>query len=155
MCSGARQGTSRGGSNIGDHLHSLALKRAYEPAEPSDGLRVLVERLWPRGLSKARAHIDLWLKDVAPSTELRKWYGHEPARFAGFRRRYEAELAAEPARSALAQLRELVEREHVTLVFAARDHNLSNAAVLCDLLRGGEQHGSMQESRSESAPRNL
>jgi uncharacterized protein YeaO (DUF488 family) len=153
MCSGARQGTSRGGSNIGDHLQSLALKRAYEPAEPSDGLRALVERLWPRGLSKAHAHIDVWLKDVAPSTELRKWYGHEPARFAEFRRRYEAELAAEPARAALTRLRELVEREHVTLVFAARDPNLSNATVLRDLLRG-EQHGSLQESGSESAPRN-
>ena len=106
--------------------------------EPGDGLRVLVERLWPRGLSKARAHIDLWLKDVAPSTELRKWYGHEPARFAEFRRRYEAELAAEPARSALARLREMVERERVTLVFAAHDPELSNAAVLRDLLHGDE-----------------
>lgn len=106
--------------------------------EPGDGLRVLVERLWPRGLSKARAHIDLWLKDVAPSTELRKWYGHEPARFAEFRRRYEAELAAEPARSALARLREMVERERVTLVFSAHDPELSNAAVLRDLLHGDE-----------------
>jgi len=106
--------------------------------EPGDGLRVLVERLWPRGFSKARAHIDLWLKDVAPSTELRKWYGHESARFAEFRRSYESELAAEPARSALARLRELVEREYVTLVFAAHDPELSNAAVLRDLLRGDE-----------------
>ena len=134
----ARQRRSRGGCDIGDHAQSLALKRAYEPVEPGDGLRVLVERLWPRGLSKARAHIDLWLKDVAPSTELRKWYGHEPARFAEFRRRYESELAAEPARSALARLREMVEREHVTLVFAAHDPELSNAAVLRDLLRGDE-----------------
>jgi uncharacterized protein YeaO (DUF488 family) len=116
---------------------------------------VLVERLWPRGLSKARAHIDLWLKDVAPSTDLRKWYDHEPARFAEFRRRYEAELAAEPARSALARLRELVERQHVTLVFAAHDPQLSNAAVLRDLLRRDEQRGSAQASESESAPRNL
>ena len=113
--------------------------------EPGDGLRVLVERLWPRGLSKARTHIDLWLKDVAPSTELRKWYGHEPARFAEFRRRYEAELAAEPARSALARLRGLVERERVTLVFAAHDPELSNAAVLRDLLRGDEQSGGNAE----------
>jgi uncharacterized protein YeaO (DUF488 family) len=129
--------------------------RAYEPVEPGDGLRVLVERLWPRGLSKACAHIDLWLKDVAPSTDLRKWYDHEPARFAEFRRRYEAELAAEPARSALARLRELVERQHVTLVFAAHDPQLSNAAVLRDLLRRDEQRGSAQASESESAPRNL
>ena len=123
--------------------------------EPGDGRRVLVERLWPRGLSKARAHIDLWLKDVAPSTELRKWNGHEPARFAEFRRRYEAELAAEPARSALTRLRELVERERATLVFAAHDPELSNAAVLRDLLRGDEWSGGIQESGSESASRNL
>lgn len=153
MRSSARQRTSRGGRIIGNHAQSVALKRAYEPAEPSDGLRVLVERLWPRGLSKARAHIDLWLKDVAPSTESRKWYGHEPARFAEFRRRYETELAVEPARSALARLRELVERQHVTLVFAARDPNLSNATVLRDLLRSDGQPSGMQES--ESATTNL
>ncbi len=116
---------------------------------------MLVERLWPRGLSKARAHVDLWPKDVAPSTELRKWYGHEPVRFAEFRRRYEAELAAEPARSALTRLRELVESERVTLVFAVHDPKLSNATVLRDLLRGDEQPSGMQESESESAPRNL
>jgi uncharacterized protein YeaO (DUF488 family) len=136
--SSARQRIRRGGCDIEDHEQSLALKRVYEPVEPGDGLRVLVERLWPRGLSKARAHIDLWLKDVAPSTELRKWYGHEPAHFADFRRRYELELAAEPARSALTRLRELVERERVTLVFAAHDPELSNAAVLRDLLHGDE-----------------
>ena len=118
---------------------SVALKRAYETPEASDGVRVLVERLWPRGLSKGRAHTGMWLKDVAPSHELRKWYGHDPARFAEFRRRYEAELAAEPARSALAQLRELAAREHVTLVFAAHDAELSNAAVLRDLLRRAER----------------
>jgi uncharacterized protein YeaO (DUF488 family) len=109
---------------------------------------VLVERLWPRGLSKAHAHIDVWLKDIAPSAELRKWYGHEPARFAEFHRRYEAELGTEPARSALTRLRELEEREHVTLVFAARDSKLSNAAVLRDLLRGDKQPTGMQESES-------
>ena len=134
----ALQRRSRGGCDIGDHAQSLALKRAYEPVEPGDGLRVLVERLWPRDLSKARAHIDLWLKDVAPSTELRKWYGHEPARFAEFHRWYEEELAAEPAGSALTRLRELGELERVTLVFAAHDPELSNAAVLRDLLHGDE-----------------
>ena len=86
---------------------------------------------------------------------MRKWYGHEPARFAEFRRRYEAELTAEPARSALTRLREQVEREHVTLVFAAHDPKLSNAAVLRDLLRGDEQPRDVQESGPESAPRNL
>jgi uncharacterized protein YeaO (DUF488 family) len=116
---------------------------------------VLVERLWPRGLSKARAHIDLWLKDVAPSAELRKWYGHEPDRFVEFRRRYEEELAAEPARSALAQLRDLMERERVTLVFAAHDPQLSNAMVLRDLLRGGEELGRILESGAPAATENM
>ncbi len=120
--------------------HSLALKRVYESPETSDGTRVLVERLWPRGLSKERAHVDVWLKDVAPSHELRKWFGHDPARFAEFRRRYEAELAADPARSTLVELRELAAREHVTLVFAAHDAEFSNAGVLRDLLRGAERH---------------
>lgn len=118
--------------------HTVGLKRVYEAPDESDGTRVLVERLWPRGLSKGRAHVDVWLKEVAPSHDLRKWYGHDPARFAEFRRRYEAEIAAEPARSALAQLRELAARQHVTLVFAAHDTELSNAAVLRDLLSGAE-----------------
>ena len=112
----------------------VALKRVYEPPEPTDGTRVLVERLWPRGLSKARAQVDLWLKEVAPSPELRTWYGHDPAKFAEFRRRYEAELAAEPARAALARLRELAQHEQVTLVVAAHDLEHSTAPVVRDLL---------------------
>lgn len=117
----------------------VTLKRVYETPDASDGLRVLVERLWPRGLSKERARVDVWLKDIAPSHELRKWYGHDPTRFAEFRRRYEEELAVEPARSALAQLREMASRERVTLVFAAHDAELSNAAVLRDILRQDER----------------
>ncbi|HKW19837.1 MAG TPA: DUF488 family protein [Ktedonobacterales bacterium] len=124
---------------MASEAQSVALKRAYETPEASDGVRVLVERPWPGGLSKDRAHLGMWLKDVAPSRELRKWYGHDPARFAEFRRRYEAELAADLARSSLAQLRELAAREHVTLVFAAHDAELSNAAVLRDLLRRAER----------------
>src|SRR5579872_7465413 len=124
---------------MASEAQAVALKRVYETPDASDGMRVLVERLWPRGLSKERAHVDVWLKDVAPSHELRKWYGHDPDRFVEFRRRYEAELAAEPARAALAELRELVAHDHVTLVFAAHDAELSNAAVLCDLLRGSGQ----------------
>lgn len=119
---------------MADDTPAVALKRAYETPEAGDGTRVLVERLWPRGLSKERARVDVWLKDVAPSHELRKWYGHDPARFAEFRRRYEAELASEPARSALAELRKLARRGRVTLVFAAHDSERSNAAVLRDHL---------------------
>lgn len=113
----------------------VALKRVYETPSAGDGIRVLVERLWPRGLSKERAHVDVWLKAIAPSAELRKWYSHDPAKFDEFRCRYEAELASEPAHAALLELRELVARDHATLVFATHDAELSNAAVLRDLLR--------------------
>ena len=112
----------------------VELKRVYETPEPSDGLRVLVERLWPRGLSKERAQVDLWLKDIAPSPELRTWYGHDPARYAEFRRRYDAELDAEPAKQALARLREVARHQKVTLVVAAHDLEHSTAPVIRDLL---------------------
>ncbi len=115
----------------------IRLKRVYDESGPGDGTRVLVERLWPRGLAKERAHIDLWLKEVAPSHDLRRWFGHDPEKFAEFRRRYQAELAAEPARKALATLRDLAQREPVTLVFAAHDTVYNNAVVLRDLLQDG------------------
>jgi uncharacterized protein YeaO (DUF488 family) len=112
----------------------VALKRVYEEPEPGDGTRVLVERLWPRGFSKQRAQVDLWLKEIAPSSELRNWYSHDPAKFTEFRHRYETELASEAGQAALAQLRDLVKQGPVTLVFAAHDAEHSNAAVLHDLL---------------------
>jgi uncharacterized protein YeaO (DUF488 family) len=112
----------------------VAQKRVYDEPDPSDGVRVLVDRLWPRGLSKERAHVDIWLKDVAPSRELRVWFGHDPAKFEEFRRRFEAELAADPARSALAELREMARARQVTLVFAAHDTEHCNAVVLRELL---------------------
>ena len=113
---------------------SIALKRAYEEPATSDGTRVLVERLWPRGLSKERAHIDLWLKDVAPSTELRQWFHHDPQKFPEFRRRYKAELQSEAAQEGLTRLREIAKQGQLTLVFAAHDAEHSNAVVLRDLL---------------------
>ena len=113
---------------------TVAQKRVYEEPEPGDGVRVLVDRLWPRGLSKERAQVDVWLKDVAPSRELRVWFGHDPAKFAEFRRRYEAELTEEPGRSAFAELREMARAKHVTLVFAAHDTEHCNAVVLRELL---------------------
>jgi len=113
----------------------VAIKRVYDEPGESDGMRVLVDRLWPRGFSKERAHIDLWLKEIAPSNELRTWFSHDPAKFEEFRHRYEAELASGAAQDALARLRELVRQQHpVTLVFAARDAEHSNAAVLRELL---------------------
>lgn len=119
----------------------IALKRVYDEPEPGDGTRVLVERLWPRGFSKERAHVDVWLKEIAPSHELRTWYGHDPQKFAEFRRRYEAELASATGEAALAQLRDLARQGPLTLVFAARDTEHSNATVLRDLLLRDTQRG--------------
>ncbi len=116
------------------HTVSVALKRAYDEPAASDGTRVLVERLWPRGISKARAHIDLWLKDVAPSTQLRTWYHHDPQKFPEFRRRYQAELTSEAAQAALTRLRDIAKQGQLTLVFAAHDTAHSNAVILRDLL---------------------
>jgi uncharacterized protein YeaO (DUF488 family) len=113
----------------------VALKRVYDEPAPGDGTRVLVERLWPRGLSKERAHVDVWLKEVAPSNELRTWYRHDPNKFAEFRRRYEDELASQTGQEALTKLREMARQGPVTLVFATRDTEHSNAAVLHDLLQ--------------------
>jgi uncharacterized protein YeaO (DUF488 family) len=112
----------------------IRLKRAYEPAEASDGHRVLVERLWPRGLRKANAHLDEWLKDVAPSHELRRWFAHDPSRFSEFRERYKRELRAEPARTALAGLAKRAARGTVTLVYSAHDEAHNNAVVLARAL---------------------
>ncbi|WP_337170969.1 DUF488 domain-containing protein [Gemmatimonas aurantiaca] len=111
--------------------HTVALKRAYDPPSPEDGKRVLVDRLWPRGVSKAEAHIDLWLKDVAPSTDLRTWFAHDPAKWGEFERRYRAELAKNPA---LEELRELVATHSVTLVYGAKDTEHNQAVVLQRLL---------------------
>lgn len=116
----------------------VAQKRVHDPPDPGDGLRVLIDRLWPRGLSKERAQVDLWLQDVAPSRELRVWFGHDPAKFEEFRRRYEAELATDPARPALEELRRLARAQQVTLLFAAHDAEHCNATVLRELLARGE-----------------
>ena len=113
---------------------TVALKRVYDEPEPGDGTRVLVDRLWPRGLSKERAHIDLWLKEIAPSSELRTWFGHDPEKFAEFRCRYENEIASEAGQTALAKLRDQAKQGPVTLVFAARDTEHANAVVLRGLL---------------------
>ncbi|CBL46334.1 Conserved hypothetical protein [gamma proteobacterium HdN1] len=107
------------------------VKRAYEAPEKTDGERILVDRLWPRGLKKENADIDLWLKDVAPSTELRKWFGHDPEKWAEFQKRYKAELKGN---TALDELREHSHKGHITLVFSAHDEEHNNAIVLQQLL---------------------
>jgi uncharacterized protein YeaO (DUF488 family) len=106
----------------------IKLKRAYEPASSADGLRILVERLWPRGVSKQRAKIDLWLKELAPSPELRKWYSHDPARWPQFRKRYQAELKGHG--DVLALLKFVAQDRQVTFVYAASDEERNSARVL-------------------------
>jgi uncharacterized protein YeaO (DUF488 family) len=111
---------------------AVFLKRVYDPPAAADGKRVLVDRVWPRGVTKDAAKLDLWLKDVAPSTALRKWFGHDPARWPAFRERYRAELADNPA---LDVLKTLVRTEkRVTLLYAARDTQHNQAVVLHELL---------------------
>lgn len=110
----------------------IAIKRVYDPPNPSDGFRVLVDRLWPRGITKKKAALDLWAKDIAPSTELRQEFNHRPEKFAEFRSRYWLELARNQA---LAAFRLELKRPKVTLVFAARDPKINHASVLADYLR--------------------
>jgi uncharacterized protein YeaO (DUF488 family) len=112
---------------------AVRLKRVYEPPEPSDGYRVLIDRLWPRGVSKEQAHLDQWVRDLAPSSELRRWFGHDPAKFDEFRRRYRTELAAQEEK--LRDLRSRARRGTLTLVYAARDTEHNDAVVLAELLR--------------------
>lgn len=110
----------------------ICLKRVYEGAEPGDGFRVLVDRVWPRGVKKECARLDRWAKEVAPSTELRKWFGHDPARFDEFSRRYEAELAVSEAYAQF--VAELRAHDVVTLLYAAKDETHNNAVVLAKAL---------------------
>lgn len=107
------------------------IKRIYDAPKPSDGRRVLVDRLWPRGVSRADAHLDDWIKDVAPSPALRTWFGHEPERFAEFQRRYKAELKDNEA---VRELRALGRRSKVTLLYAAHDPKVNHAVVLKSVL---------------------
>jgi uncharacterized protein YeaO (DUF488 family) len=112
---------------------SIATKRVYEPAAESDGQRVLVDRLWPRGIKKDDAKLDLWLKDIAPSDELRRWFGHDPERWTEFRKRYREELKGKG--DAIEELRGLLAKGKVTLLFGAHDEQHNNAVVLVDYLR--------------------
>jgi uncharacterized protein YeaO (DUF488 family) len=115
----------------------VRVRRVYEEPEPDDGARVLVDRIWPRGLAKTKAALDEWCKHVAPSDELRKWYGHDPGRFEEFGRRYRLELQGPTQAEALAHLRGLAEDRPLTLLTATRQPEISEAAVLATLLRAG------------------
>jgi len=111
----------------------IAAKRAYTEPAPGDGFRILIDRLWPRGIGKEKARIDLWLKDVAPSTELRKWFGHDPAKWPGFQRRYREELGQKQEQ--LATIKAQATKTPVTLVYGAKDEEHNDAVVLLQLLK--------------------
>ncbi len=112
----------------------VAVKRVYEAPAKADGQRVLVDRLWPRGVSKKDAELTLWLKEIAPSDELRKWFGHEPERWPEFQKRYRAELDAN--KEAVAQLRSVLREGKATLLYGAHDEAHNNAVALAGYLRG-------------------
>ena len=121
----------------------IKLKRVYEPKSPSDGTRILIDRLWPRGVTKKVAALDCWYRDLAPSTELRKWFGHDVDRWSEFRRRYVAEL--KEYREQLDELRRLARKGRVTLIFGARDEKHNDAVVLKSVL--------LRDSRRRGVPR--
>jgi len=113
----------------------VQVRRVYDAPARDDGTRVLVDRIWPRGLTKGRAELDEWCKEIAPSTQLRKWYSHDPARFNEFTRRYHVELKQQERSVALAHLRELVKDQKLTLLTATKQPQISEAEVLARLLR--------------------
>jgi uncharacterized protein YeaO (DUF488 family) len=126
----------------------IRLKRVQDPPEPTDGFRVLVDRLWPRGVRKSELAHDLWLKEIAPSSDLRRWFGHEPARWQEFRERYRRELAR--AQQPLSVLLEACEQGPVTLLFAARDREHNQAVVLREVLL--EELTALAQEREYASP---
>ena len=120
---------------MAESFHKIAIKRAYDARTRGDGIRILVDRLWPRGLRKEAAHFDQWRKDLSPSTELRQFYGHRPERFAEFTKRYRVELRKREATAAVEEVLNLNRRRPVTLLTASRDLSHSEAAVLATHLR--------------------
>ena len=129
----------------------IKLKRAYEKPAKDDGLRVLVDRLWPRGVTKLAARIDLWLKDVAPSPALRIWFGHDPARWDEFRRRYFEEL--KQSDDAVAQLRALIAEQPVTFVYAAKDPEHTHALALKDFIERKPKRAAAKSKTATKRPR--
>jgi uncharacterized protein YeaO (DUF488 family) len=111
---------------------TIKTKRIYEPSDKDDGTRILVDRLWPRGLTKERAHIDLWLTEIAPSTELRRWFAHDPEKWTRFRRRYETEIRKHD--DLIGMLKDIARRGTLTLLYGARDENHNEALVLKQFL---------------------
>jgi len=129
----------------------VQVRRAYDAPSADDGRRILVDRLWPRGLAKDAAHVDEWLKAVAPSSELRRWYGHDPAKFDQFRHRYAAELREPERAQALMRLKQEAGRGPVTLLTATRDASRSQAAVLAEQLRAASGIGQDEDAPGDPA----
>ena len=129
---------------------AIGVRRVYADPEPGDGARVLVDRLWPRGLRKDAAALDEWLRDVAPSDELRRWYGHDPAKFDEFRRRYVAELTGPEAQRGLGKLRTLAAKGTLTLLTATKDVPHSQATVLAALLEAAVEPGTTTPEAGEA-----
>lgn len=138
---------------MAESAHKIAIKRAYEPPARGDGVRSLVDRLWPRGLRKEAAHFDQWRKDLSPSTELRKFYGHRQERFIEFKRRYRTELRRKEASTAVDELVDLTRRRAVTLLTASRDPSHSEATVLATHAQAVATHRARPRStRARLAP---
>jgi uncharacterized protein YeaO (DUF488 family) len=131
----------------------IVTKRAYEPAAAEDGYRVLIDRLWPRGVSKVKARLDAWEKDIAPSRELREWYGHDPAKWLAFRRRYTRELRAPAAKAVLDALVRRVKRGRVTLVYASKATDISDVVVLEQLLKRRSRASQRRPARDREGSR--
>jgi len=137
--------------------HVVQVRRIYDEAQKSDGTRILVDRVWPRGVSKDKAELDDWVKDVAPSTELRKWYSHDPEKFDEFARRFREELKSDDAEQALEELRGLAQRGTLTLLTAAKRDDISQATVLAEILNDGKKtsgrkSGSKKDRESARSP---
>jgi len=129
---------------------TIAITRVYDPPGPSDGFRMLVDRLWPRGLTKEKAALDLWAKDIAPSTGLREEFNHRPEKFAEFKKHYRLELSKNPA---LAAFRQELKRPKVTLLFGARDPKINHAAVLAEYLSGAKVRRPAAKKKPQAAAR--
>ena len=133
-------------SSAESSAHMVRVRRIYDEAQTSDGTRILVDRVWPRGVSKDKAELDDWVKYVAPSTELRKWYSHDPEKFDEFARRFREELKSDEAEQALDELRELAQKGTLTLLTAAKRDDISQATVLAEILNDGKKTSGRKSS---------
>ena len=138
-------------SSATSSAHEVRVRRIYDEAQKSDGSRILVDRVWPRGVSKDKAQLDEWVKDVAPSTELRKWYSHDPEKFDEFARRFREELKNDDAAQALDELRELARTGTLTLLTAAKRDDISQATVLAEILNDDKKTSGAKTSGAKTS----